>query len=146
MVSVELTSGHVLSYRRTETETVIHSDSDFATVAYLRVKTARLDQKAIAPLPVAVPELLEDEFEQINNAALQRDTHSARLTGLASPFISQADIQAEHLATTSTKQYPWVAIGGIQSAGSPEQSIEDEVRECFSQIQRMFSLSFDGLP
>ncbi|EIN10404.1 hypothetical protein PUNSTDRAFT_22799, partial [Punctularia strigosozonata HHB-11173 SS5] len=58
--------------RLLETETVIHSDNAFATVAYLRVKRAVLEPKQVLPSPpqyaLAVPPLLDDESEDIRRS------------------------------------------------------------------------------
>jgi hypothetical protein len=43
---------HLTRTSRTETETVIHSDSAFATVAYLRIKSAHLVEKDMSAVPV----------------------------------------------------------------------------------------------
>src|ERR1700685_746259 len=58
--------------RRTEVETVIHADNDFATVAFLRIKNASLDPKDEQSLEdVQVPSLLDDDLLPVRDAVLR---------------------------------------------------------------------------
>ncbi|GBE79662.1 Diphthine--ammonia ligase [Sparassis crispa] len=120
-----------------EVETVIHSDSDFATVAYLRVKNAVLESKteAVTPDP-AVPPLLSESYEQI------RDMVSASLS--SQPQLANDDIElsskAEHCdsGVFSKRFGDWVSVTNVTIAtpGSPTTlSIEDEVEQCFQKLQ-----------
>jgi diphthine-ammonia ligase len=120
--------------RSTETETVIHSDSDFATVAYLRVKAARLEDKIVAFSSAVVPPLLEEDFEHIQDVTLraQAEPNAVKL------HAARVGDREESVTSSSTQSGPWLAIAGVQgSATSRDQPIEDEVRKCFTEIQCM---------
>ena len=56
---------------RDEVETVVHSDNDFATVAYLRIKKASLQPKTSPStadsLDVTVPPVLTEAFSDLRD-------------------------------------------------------------------------------
>ncbi|KAF9818346.1 hypothetical protein IEO21_02861 [Rhodonia placenta] len=97
----------------TETETVIHSDNDFATVAYLRIKNATLEDKhSRLPIQPTVPSLLSEAFEQIHHTV-----HKS----LSDPPIKSPSIPDENIAQlpkvadcpTIKRIGQWVAIADI---------------------------------
>ncbi|KAL1946894.1 hypothetical protein VTO73DRAFT_14998 [Trametes versicolor] len=117
-------------------ETVIHSDSDFATVAYLRIKEATLQSKA-SPIhqELTVPPLLEEPFSHIRD-----------LLGPSTPSRnpeSQASPTHPSFHTRSHKRIGnWVAVANVQRGLTehPEEvTVEDEVRVCFKQLQDCLS-------
>ena len=58
-------------------DTVIHSDNDFATVAYLRIKSGTLEGKTSAEsIDPVIPNLLEEAFEEVRSA-LEQSLRSA---------------------------------------------------------------------
>lgn len=120
---------------RTETETVIHSDNDFATVAYLRIKNATLEDKhSRLPIQPTVPSLLSEAFEQIHHTV-----HKS----LSDPPIKSPSIPDENIAQlpkvadcpTIKRIGQWVAIADISVICTSDVSLEDEVRDCFLQLQ-----------
>ncbi|KAF8195745.1 hypothetical protein K438DRAFT_1918923 [Mycena galopus ATCC 62051] len=121
----------------TEVETVIHSDSDFATVAYLRIKNATLQAKFIVEPPILhVPEVLDDKFVPVRDriASLGVQESPEKHTG------AQSNQPSSHIAgnnTRSRKLGSWVAVSNVQSNMDVEssQSIEEEVAQCFAILQ-----------
>ncbi|KZT12538.1 uncharacterized protein LAESUDRAFT_638886 [Laetiporus sulphureus 93-53] len=128
-----------------ETETVIHSDNDFAVVAYLRIKDAVLKPKynQVPPNPV-IPPLLTPDFEALRDAvAASLSTSSASTTTLlANTVESVAPPGIDDNGSSSRQIGRWVAITNITSSSSvenPEFSVEDEVRVCFQELQAQLS-------
>ncbi|CAL1700874.1 unnamed protein product [Somion occarium] len=117
-----------------EVEIVIHSDKDFATVAYLRIKIAKLvpkDEAFVQMLPV--PPLLEDEFVEMQMAA---DEPAGTIPSLASGKFRPAQLSDSY--PNSKRCGRWVTIGNVQrSVSNPDSAIDihEEVRECFHIIQ-----------
>jgi len=116
--------------RLIETKIVIHSDNDFATVAYLRVLDASLEDKAeVAPVEPAIPLLLEQEFATVQEELLSASSPSLPDLVLR-PF--ELSIYNSSLANPSSM---WLAVTDVQSDNPAEQSIEYEARECFRILQ-----------
>lgn len=116
----------------TDVETVIHSDSDFATVAFLRIKGARLEAKAgTSTAVVCIPPLLDDEYLTVYEAILQ-----SQQTNLIS---SQAQIESKSLRhpkvplIRSRQVGAWVSISNVQSP-SEGSTLKDEVTRCFELL------------
>lgn len=121
-----------------ETEKVIHSDNDFASVAFLRVKSAELVPKPSIPHAVAlVPPILEEEFIGLKSAVLasQNDPSIEDLSNmLGGTHIFYHP--AVHLATTR-RRGPWVVVSNVQAAASLNENditIEEEVSQCFCKL------------
>ncbi|TFK75784.1 hypothetical protein BDN72DRAFT_929761 [Pluteus cervinus] len=115
-----------------DVETVIHSDNDFASVAYLRVKAAELIAKDSVADTLRVPPLFDDEFKNVEDAVnlseAEHPNESGEVLVAQSTHFTQG-VQCE-------KRGAWVSIGNIQRAqNSREVSIEEEVTECFSILQ-----------
>jgi len=113
-------------------ETVIHSDSDFATVAFLRIKGARLEAKAgTATAVVCIPPLLDDEYSTVYETILQ-----SQQMDLNSP---QAQIESKSFRhpkvplIRSRQVGAWVSISNIQSP-SEGSMLKDEVTRCFELL------------
>ena len=112
---------------------MVHSDNDFATVAYLRIKKASLHNKPDAgSITVTVPPTLSDSYTPISDTIA---SHSA----LPSPSGAESKHPPHELAPPfATKQIGrWVAVANVQSriVVQQELSIEDEVRECFDKLR-----------
>ncbi|KAI1795151.1 hypothetical protein LXA43DRAFT_1110751 [Ganoderma leucocontextum] len=119
-----------------EVETVVHSDNDFATVAYLRIKTASLVAKE-NPIEsqVTVPPILSETFSCL------RDVISG--IPLSQPVV-HARTSAERTVPIAAPVAPskrvgnWIAVTNVQrEVGEQvgEISVEDEVRECFETLR-----------
>lgn len=121
--------------RSTEVETVIHSDNDFATVAYLRIKHATLQPKleGSPPAPI-VPPLLSEKFVELSNliSTSLPDKRSLTRSSLGMSW------GMEPVATRpSEKQVgQWVSITIVPKTDWGHNiSLEEEVRYCFQNLQ-----------
>ncbi|KAL1747673.1 hypothetical protein HDZ31DRAFT_80245 [Schizophyllum fasciatum] len=129
-------------------ETVIHSDNDFATVAYLRIKGAILESKPgpAVPVEVTVPPLLEDELQVIRDAVTtsQASTSPSQTTN---PLSTEKSNHGDPQGVTLKKAADWIAIGNIQHS-TPDGSLalEDEVSSCFELLQKQLSVHSLTLP
>ena len=118
---------------RQQVETVIHSDNDFATVAYLRVLRATLENKPSVDLPVInPPELLSEEFvdlgEDISNPP----------PGDEADEILLRERERAAVFVTSSRVGPWVSVTNVQASQDPqirETSIEEETVACFGILK-----------
>jgi diphthine-ammonia ligase len=123
-----------------ETEHVIHSDNDFATVAYLRVKEATLEEKTETSTNGArVPALIEEDIEGIKMAVCGVGEHqvaqvSARIGATTLDLAAVSD----EINSSQRTVGPWVATGNVQSIHTSERgarTVEEEVIECFRQLE-----------
>ena len=118
-----------------ETETAIHSDSDFATVAFLRIRRVSLDPKAEQSPDVAIPALLDHPYRRVEEdlqARLTEDDHSlGRVQTINHPDWVLGTVP------TSKCMGNWIAIGSIhrETRGTSDMSLDDEIRECFNILQ-----------
>ncbi|KAJ7094639.1 hypothetical protein B0H15DRAFT_969751 [Mycena belliarum] len=118
----------------TEVETVIHSDSAFATVAFLRIKKAVLQAKLTAGPPVFhVPNVLDESFTSIRDQMTLFQSKSS--SPIEQPRISSRSPSSVY-DTRSKKMDCWVAVSNVCSVtGSSNGSIEAEVNECFAILR-----------
>ncbi|TRM67665.1 hypothetical protein BD626DRAFT_479464 [Schizophyllum amplum] len=124
-----------------QTETVIHSDSDFATVAFLRITRASLERKAepTASFDLAVPPLLEDEFSASLNALAVSQASAAGLERRSESIVpSNRVFWPSELSAHKSDE--WLGIGNVQHPSPSETlSLEDEVSDCFEILQEQLS-------
>lgn len=115
----------------------MHSDSDFAPVAYLKVKSACLEPKTPflgIRTPVSAPDLFNLSDLEVYNSIpsdLLPSPESKSSLGQTSHKIH--DLKS---SPRFKKVGPWVAVGNIQAdiRNSDALSIEDETRECFGYL------------
>ncbi|KAF7332035.1 Diphthine--ammonia ligase [Mycena kentingensis (nom. inval.)] len=113
-----------------EVETVIHSDNDFATVAFLRVKNASLQDKPTAVSEdCRIPDLLDEHAaavrKRIDQSTGSRDVPQISIG--ASPSVS---------ATPRSAQIGgWVCVANVVAEATRELSLDEEVRQCFRCLQ-----------
>ncbi|KAJ6598927.1 hypothetical protein DFH09DRAFT_18918 [Mycena vulgaris] len=120
----------------TEVETVIHSDSAFATVAFLRIKGAVLQLKPTAGPPVFhVPDVLDERFASVRDQMTQ-------FPGLPPPTepVKSGPRQSSNTLSSniqSKKIDAWIAISNVCSIMDETivESIEDEVQRCFASLR-----------
>ena len=118
---------------------MIHSDSDFATVAFLRIKKAELKYKETLSrtLDVPAPPLLEEDFREVHDtitlsqksASVGEALTQVGQTGVVEPISSLAQTQ---------KIGSWISVANIERKHrNPmvEISIEAEVTECFLTLK-----------
>jgi diphthine-ammonia ligase len=102
---------------------VIHSDNDFATVAFLRIRGAQLEAKVATTLPVVdTPPLLEDEYLTVYEAANQAQIESPSFRHPKVPSIRSRQVG------------PWVSISNVHFP-SEDSTLKDEVTKCFELLK-----------
>ena len=115
---------------RQETEVVSLSEDKYAPVAYLRIKSAQLENKEHSvDFNVAVPPLLEPEYIELCSSI-----EGAVVPTLAGdPAIpSQTFAEAAH----TKRNGPWLALSNVVAEDlSADASLEDEVAACFHRLQ-----------
>ena len=121
---------------------MIHSDNDFATVAYLRVKDAVLEAKeaSVTKCP-SIPVVLEEDLEPIQ-ATVDQSLVSVASPASAPPYAPEDTVLFGACSIRTTGQ--WVAVTNIQAEiyrhDKPDhRSIEDKVHECFSSLRGAYS-------
>ncbi|KAG1907061.1 meiotically up-regulated 71 protein [Suillus fuscotomentosus] len=119
------------------TEVVMHTDNDFAPVAYLRIKQASLHPKeSYTDGKVEIPPLLDDRFGELKNvvetSVLER--YEKGSSGTYEPINKLHHIPG-HPSTHAIGS--WLAIGNIHPDSSLDSEIplEEQVRDCFIQLQ-----------
>jgi diphthine-ammonia ligase len=128
---------------RNDTEIVVHSDNDFATVAFLRVNHADLQPKSNAlALELVVPALLDIDFVKIHDAV--SDSISNYIGRHQNVSLSRISGPLPAVECSSSKLDSWVAVTNIQNNVQLSDciSVEGEVRECFNILQSLFILLF----
>ncbi|THH12546.1 hypothetical protein EW146_g7598 [Bondarzewia mesenterica] len=118
-----------------DTETVIHSDNDFATVAFLRIKDARLEPKTDTPIfHVPVPELLDEDFARIPRLLLDSERVREAQAVAAQPVVPESSLI--RIGPETKRIGDWISLADICiMAEMGEISLEDEVRACFHILQ-----------
>ena len=113
----------------------MHSDNDFATVAYVRIKNASLVPKECPQaLQLAIPPLFSEPFSDITNI-------TSRFTQIGSAVPSSEEPVSDTLSVSlaSTKRMgKWIAIANVQLDESQRKSdlpLEDEVHYCFETVK-----------
>ena len=121
-------------FYRTDVEVVIHSDNDFASVSYLRIKGATLENKPDRRDHLIVPPLLEANFARIES--LMRDRrHSAdpSIHAYSEPGASHP-VAPPH-GPSRSRRGDWVAVGDVCCMTSQGITFEEEVIHCFRALQ-----------
>ncbi|KDQ20709.1 hypothetical protein BOTBODRAFT_61808, partial [Botryobasidium botryosum FD-172 SS1] len=114
------------------TETVIHSDNDFASVAYLRIKEAALEAKeGFIARAVPAPPLLTEQGEEARNA-IESNGHSE--ASECYQFTHLNIVQSEGASIKRIGR--WIAIGNVEArTAENDMSLEDEIKACFAIVQ-----------
>ncbi|KAJ7590852.1 hypothetical protein C8J56DRAFT_1134729 [Mycena floridula] len=115
-----------------EVETVIHSDNDFATVAFLRVRSAHLEPKQhLLSVEVGVPPLLDEIGSRIQDIVLPNDLPSQTRT------VNDGLANSAEFRVASIKRGSWISVTNVQADLKDGYviSFQDEVRECFLTLQ-----------
>ena len=125
---------------RDEVETVVHSDNDFASVAYLRIKKASLQPKTSPStadsLIVTVPPVLTESFSDLRDMVSNRASSHHRDASVMTDMRSSVSVSSPD--PISRKLGRWVAVANVQRNLCEQQlevSLEDEVRECFETLK-----------
>ena len=119
---------------RTDVETVIHSDSGFATVAYLRIKGAALEEKSGFEANLAIPPLLEGDFANLQT--LLRGHHSAvTSSGTVSEPVLVSQFASPSRTPFRSRKGDWVAVGNVHYVTSQAIEFEEEAVQCFHEFE-----------
>ncbi|KAG8746860.1 hypothetical protein FRC10_003382 [Ceratobasidium sp. 414] len=118
---------------RKETKTIVHSDHAFATVAYLEVTDAALEDKPErTPSFPTIPPMLDEAALQIQIACSElherEPTHEAASTNPSVPNKPNIRVVGS-----------WVYISDVQGDCPPTAPVEDEVVACFKVIKELLS-------
>ncbi|KAG8823678.1 hypothetical protein FRC17_009262 [Serendipita sp. 399] len=113
-----------------ETELVVLDDKDFATVAYLRIKSAILEEK-------------DSEYpESIVQSPSQLDSFGQSLYDTPSITPSSQNVQGanyENIASFNksllVRRGRWLAIGNVNSLCDASVSLTEEAQRCFQKIK-----------
>jgi len=116
-----------------DVETVIHSDSGFAAVSYLKVKEATLEEKPESGRNLTVPPLLDANFALMQ--ALLRGNHSvdSPTYAISKPVTHQPQVQSR--GSSGSRRGGWVAIGNVFCATGQDITFEEEVIQCFCDLR-----------
>ena len=124
---------------------MIHSDSDFATVAFLRIKDARLEPKCEASMPdVAVPNLLDEEFMAMADTISESQSVTEEVEiSVHQPLVQQP--ASPHLPLSVKRAGDWISIANIHrdtTTDIADISLDMEVQECFQILQSQHRSSY----
>ncbi|KZT62931.1 hypothetical protein CALCODRAFT_526295 [Calocera cornea HHB12733] len=128
-----------------ETETVIHSDGGFASVAYLRIKNARLIAKEWDHIEIPSPPMLSPEARMIARTPLPPRRRPAVAPQIRQ--ISQSNLRSRHssdprissIPTTVRQKEHWITVSNVHyipmtTQEHPEVTLEMEARSCFAAV------------
>ena len=121
---------------------MIHSDNGFAAVSYLRIKGATLEKKTERRDELTIPPLLEADF-----ARIQARLRSHRSTGTPIHVVSEpvtCGPAASPRGPSRSRRGDWVAVGDVQCVIGQETTFEEEVMQCFRELQGS-STSIEGI-
>ncbi|KAH7930747.1 hypothetical protein BV22DRAFT_1078565 [Leucogyrophana mollusca] len=120
-----------------ETEVVVHSENDFAPVAFLRLKSVSLERKSDGiTMDARIPPLLEDRTTQLHDSVCASISQS-EYTPVGHHASAFSPI-APQTGTSSIVRGSWVSVANVHRDLSDDTAgltIEDEVRSCFLQLQ-----------
>ncbi|KAF9534194.1 hypothetical protein CPB83DRAFT_803923 [Crepidotus variabilis] len=122
----------------TETETIIHSDNDFATVAFLRIKGARLEAKSpdIIKDIFTPPPLVDKNFELVQSAVEQSQEE---VSNVSPSFVNLSLKHPEASVPLSRRIGNWIGVSGIQAQQNAGLVLKDEIKECFHLLNDQLS-------
>ncbi|KAF8165224.1 hypothetical protein B0H34DRAFT_647649 [Crassisporium funariophilum] len=116
----------------TEVETVIHSDNSFATVAFLRIKSAVLEVKPPNTLSALSPPLLDERYETARDTVFRSQKGANMVQTPPIPLFHHPVVTSR-----SHRKGNWVAVSGVQVTDllhGVHMTIEEEVTECFNLL------------
>ena len=125
---------HWFAFLRAETETVIHSDNDFATVAFLRIKAAKHEDRPEITNPVAIPPLLDEDYSSLESVVSSSENNYK--TEIQPPTFPTSNTQQPNIPILECKRIgAWVSVSNIQIYPSESPvTIEEEVAQCFRML------------
>lgn len=124
-------------FHRTDVETVVHSDNGFAAVSYLRIKGAVLKEKQESGGGLTVPPLLEPDFARIQTLLRGHHPTDTSAHAVSEPITRQSPI--EPCSPSTSRKGNWVAVGNVCRATDQDTTFEEEVIQCFRDLQGTFT-------
>ena len=116
-----------------DVETVIHSDNGFAAVSYLRIKGATLEEKQESGVNLTIPPLLEPDFARIQTLLHDHHPTDTLAHSVPEPNIRQSAVDSRSLSTS--RKGNWVAVGNVCRVTGQGITFEEEVFQCFRDLQ-----------
>ena len=116
-----------------DVETVVHSDNGFAAVSYLRVKGAILKEKPESENKLTVPPLLETDFARIQTSLRGDHSVDGSIHAVSEPATCQSTDQSR--GSSGSRRGSWVAVGNVFCETGQDITFEEEVTQCFSDLQ-----------
>jgi len=130
---------------RIDTEPVIHSDGDFASVAFLRIKRAILEDKGPTSLDLKLPPLLSEKFQSVQTACSGKLKIDPVLeiqdsVDVTKPrMLETGTLDGSSVVVTHNDR--WVSVANVQApAIFRNMSVDQEVKECFLILQSMYQM------
>lgn len=112
---------------------MVHSDSGFAAVSYLRVKGATLKDKPESGNDLTIPPLLEADFVRIQTLLHGYRSADSSIHVVSKTLTRRSTIQAH--GSSNSRRGDWVAVGNIYHATGEDITFEEEVLQCFCDLQ-----------
>ncbi|KAJ7068402.1 hypothetical protein C8F01DRAFT_1118081 [Mycena amicta] len=112
-----------------EVETVIHSDNDFASVAFLRIKNAILQDKEVdSTADCYVPEVLDEDAVAIRDSIDSSDFRRIVKSSPNNHHILESGVRSKEI-------HGWISVVNVVANLDEGASIEEEVGRCFSALR-----------
>lgn len=117
-----------------EVETVIHSDSSFATVAYTRVKTAYLEDKSCTDeVKLPTPLIVSQEFRELETLLSPISSENTQQHALS--YREKRDGCYFQAPVNSFNNGKWVIVSNVNTRASTSTHIGEEVIRCFKLLE-----------
>jgi len=134
---------------RIDVEKIVHSESNIAPVAFLRIKEATLNISAERSFKISSPPLLESSFAEVQHtiSASQENYELVESDTLDSEIISAI----EDPLIVSQRIGAWVTVTNVSArvqGRNHDYTIEEEVLACFKLLrgkQMMLVTAFPNL-
>jgi diphthine-ammonia ligase len=115
---------------------VIHSDNGFATVAYLRIKGATLQEEPESGVDLIVPPLLEADFSRVETILRGHQSPDTSTRAVSEPATRKSADPS--CGPSHSRRGDWVAVGNVQYVTGQAITFEEEVTQCFCELQGSF--------
>ena len=114
---------------------MIHSDNDFASVSYLRIKGATLEEKPERRDDLIIPPLLGAGFARIQTMMRDHQQHSMDAPAHALSEPGTPAPAAPSRGPSRSRRGDWVAVGNVHCMIGQATTFEKEVTQCFCELQ-----------
>jgi diphthine-ammonia ligase len=128
-----------------ETELVTHSESSFASVYYLRVKTANLQSRPPLQLTVVPPPLLDafpkTIYEILSNITANAIRESGYSTGT---HVNSGSLDKLQRTVQFIRRGDWLCVGNLCQSDGDSNSVESQLDYCFDYASGTSMISLNG--